>query len=155
MASEAHHSALKARIENWARYVRQSETNKGHCYSIEHRYRSPQWGHWDSAPPEIRGEIDILDAHTIEDALKQLDGKQRRLVKLHYVYRFNEKRVAHKLRIQQTEFDELHDSCLEGLEVAIKRLENSHDRKKLMANIYENLKLAATGHSAQLGRFCL
>lgn len=96
---------IKDRLRNWARSVR-LYPHYGHCYSLEHRYRSPQC--WVADAPRLPppSAYDIADAALVERAIANLAGsKHRRLFKLLYVLRFSDSMdehraiVRHRLRV--------------------------------------------------------
>jgi hypothetical protein len=101
------------------RWLRESKP-QGRCLSLEHRYRSPQWGHWDSTPPPIQGAIDLLDAYLIEDAMKGLHWRQKLIFKLAYVKRWQEGWICTKLQINRKDYQETHYFCLIALDSVLK-----------------------------------
>lgn len=116
---------LRLRLENWRRWCLQNPAARGHCYSIEHRYRSPQWGHWDTTPPAIQGQIDALDAGRIEDAVRCLHSKQRLLVRRAWVKRWKPDWICKALRIPMKDYEETHYFSL----IALNALLKTHDRQ--------------------------
>ena len=57
---------LNERLENWGRWAR-DRRRFSHCASIEHRYRNPQYNHWQPPQPSIF--VDVLDAEAIHDLI--------------------------------------------------------------------------------------
>lgn len=110
---------LHSRILNWARWCRESKP-KGHCRSIEHRYRSPQWGHWDSTPPAIQGQIDLFDAHLLEDTVRLLHWRQRLIVRLTYIKRWQPGWICSKIGTNRKDYEESLYFALIALENELK-----------------------------------
>lgn len=94
--------SLEARLKNWGRHFR-NRFHKGHCYSVEGRYRSPQeWGDWENGLPlpSPMPAVDVLDACLIEDAWRLMDNRKlKKLLALHYVYRKSRTRIRHAIKL--------------------------------------------------------
>lgn len=155
MAQEANRDRLNSRLENWARWCRSRDRVKGRCLSIEHRYRSPQWGHWDSAPPQNLPDIDLLDAGLVEDAVSSLPLRFKKFFVYLYVKRFSERRVMSKLikfGVLNVEFYIHREIANKLLINAIELLINAQD-KKIKNNILWSNSNLASGPIALAGRF--
>lgn len=116
---------LQAMLLNWARWCRESEP-RGRCMSIEHRYRSPQWGHWDSTPPAIQTPLNVLEAQMVEDAIKGMAEVHRDALRLYYVKRWPGYRIEKKLN--WLNWLELHALSLSALNYSLTNAEH----KRLM-----------------------
>jgi hypothetical protein len=112
---------LQAMLLNWARWCRENEP-RGRCYSIEHRYRSPQWGHWDSAPPAAQTPLNVLEAQLVEDALKDMADVHRESLRLYYVKRWPGHRIEKKLG--WLNWLELHALSLSALNYSLTNIEH-------------------------------
>lgn len=103
--------SLEARLRNWGRHFR-NRFHKGHCYSLEGRYRSPQeWGDWENGLPlpSPMPSVDVLDACLIEDAWRSMDNRQlKKLLALYYVYRRSPKRIRIAVRLS----GDFHESMM-------------------------------------------
>lgn len=84
-------------IENWARWHRQSlRWGRGHCLSVEHRWRSPQ--PWDAPPVTGLGRPSELAAKAVEEAWKTLPFKTKMILKQWYVLRLSMWEIGRNLR---------------------------------------------------------
>lgn len=117
--------SLLMRVRNWARWCKERERSKGHCLSIEHRYRSPQRDHWpDDAPPAIQGNVDLLDAYYMEDLMRLLHWRQRLIIRLKYVKAWKDGWIIAKLHINQRDFADAHYFSL----IALNSYTKTHKR---------------------------
>ncbi len=115
-------SELVARLENWAMYYKDRATKQAHCYSIEHRYKSPQIWH----PDPIPLPIDEIDAYKIEKALDKLPAFVRISLKGHYVYGgrwhaniYVRKLVCRDLQVHKTRYAEFVDKSEKLLSIQL------------------------------------
>jgi hypothetical protein len=112
------------RLDNWARYVRDTGARLQHCASIEYRYLSPQ--HW--WPEDARISVDELDGALIEKTINKLPEFVRIVLRGHYVYggrwasnQLTRKYVCRDIAIHKSKYDE-------EVHRAEKMLENALDR---------------------------
>lgn len=95
--------AMEFRLLNWANWALYGRGGKGHCGSIEHRWRSPQC--WYPQEPVI--PVDVLDALNVEHCMVRLPAFERRLLKEHYVWRRSARNICRGLAIHKDRFAEL------------------------------------------------
>ena len=72
---------IKSRLENWARWSRYTRIRPASCKSLESKYKSPQIWH----QPEIKIEVDLLDALKVEKGLVSLPRRCMDLLVYSYV----------------------------------------------------------------------
>ena len=106
---------LLLRVRNWARWCKDKDRANGHCASIEHRYRSPQWGHWDTTPPAIQGNVDLLDAYYMEDLMRLLHWRQKEIIRLKYVKGWKDHWICRQLHIPPNDLLDTHYFSLVAL----------------------------------------
>ena len=68
-------------LVNWVRWARTPHLSMNRCKSLEHRYRSPQTWHRE----DLKVDIDILQAHKVEDAVVSLNPSSRILIVYYYI----------------------------------------------------------------------
>lgn len=84
------------RLENWARWSR-DRWRRGHCRSIEHRYKSSDV----FEAPEPRIEFDSLDGEALHSHVCDLPDKQRWVLHLWFVHRAPPGFIRRKLAIRR------------------------------------------------------
>ena len=107
-------------IQNWCRWLLPQSDRQHHCLSLEHRYRSPQWGHWDESPPAISNPVDIIEAQAFEVLLRKLHWRQMQLIRKKYYYRWSDAKIAARLKIPRRDLQETHYFSLIALNHLIK-----------------------------------
>ena len=101
--------SLDDRLRNWGRWAR-GGLKLQTCGSAEGRYRS-NWRQWIALSDIAHAEpIDIFDAEEIELAWSGLaDFKEKKFLKLLYIFRCDKERVMQRCRIKTLEqFDVIH-----------------------------------------------
>jgi DNA-directed RNA polymerase specialized sigma24 family protein len=93
---------LEYLLKNWGAWLRSGTTAKGHCFSIEGRYRSPQC--WYPAQPR-EPEANVHDAFEIERVMPNVLPKHRRALKFHYVFRMEPRLACKRLAIRYAAWD--------------------------------------------------
>lgn len=116
---------IERRLTEWARWLRSSPA-RGHCASLEHRYRSPQC--WDEINPS--NPISTLDAAEIEDIVVALPEKYKKLAKYHYVYRMAQHFICRRLRFRHAEYDNEMNSLRFQVQEALDKLKKYHKINK-------------------------
>src|SRR5258706_6330331 len=89
------HREIHNLLINWGRWAI-SHASRGHCASIEHRYRSPQC--WND--PQPKTEHDEQLAFLIEQSMRIVPKLSRKLLKLKYVVRCDKEFIARRLRLK-------------------------------------------------------
>lgn len=88
--------ALEPRLENWARAQRSSGYAPATASSAEGMFRS---GYRESrARP---GDIDVADAHLVNEAWKRLMPLDKDVLMLHYVWRAPSSFICRRLKLKQ------------------------------------------------------
>src|SRR5882762_3259924 len=90
------HREIHEFLQHWGRWLR-TRPAKGHCASIEHRYRSPQcWDERNPRPPEP----ELGKAILIEELMRIVPRLARKILKLAYVYHADGQFIARRLRLK-------------------------------------------------------
>ena len=84
------------RLENWARWSR-DRWRRGHCRSIEFRYKSPDV----FEPPEARVVFDSLAAEAMHSHVCDLPERQRWVLHLWFVHRAPPGFIRRRLAIRR------------------------------------------------------
>lgn len=93
-------TAVDAELRNWGRWVR-DRTPKGHCRSIEHRFRHPRWRQeqLDEAPPPAIRPVDPVAAMAVERIMRHVPELHRSLLRLWYVEGASREWICRRLAI--------------------------------------------------------
>jgi hypothetical protein len=94
-------SWIHARLTNWGHWAR-TRTHYGHCYSIEHQYRSPQ--HWN--PPEPRIVVDVPEAMEVERVMRHIPRRHSVALACHFVWRLPQKACCQRVMLRFDLWDE-------------------------------------------------
>lgn len=88
-------------LENWGRWCRSALHGRGHCRSIEHRYRPEQVQSEGvcASPPDERSALEI------ERIVVRLPVKQRDLLRYHFARRASVNSIRRKLGIHQGQYE--------------------------------------------------
>lgn len=100
------------RIENWARWSR-DRWRRGHCVSIEHRYKSSDL----YEPPDPRVEYDALAGAELHTHVCDLPNRQRWILHLWFVHRAPPGFIRRRLAIRR-------DGLAHELHRAVRMLRN-------------------------------
>lgn len=88
---------LELAIQNWARWHWSAlRRHRGHCKSLESKYRSPQ--PWDAPPITPLGKVDVLGAMAVEDAWKGLPFVPKIVLKQWFVLKRRSGVICRSLR---------------------------------------------------------
>jgi DNA-directed RNA polymerase specialized sigma24 family protein len=100
---QAHHEAIHARLENWARWVR-VRTHGWQTSPMFRMYqsRARQW-----EAPVIQNPVDTLDAVLLEKAVSALPEKHRAAVRWSYVHAGNPVAMARALAVSKQGLSDL------------------------------------------------
>jgi len=72
---------IQSRLKNWAHWAKYNRIRPASCKSLESKYKSPQIWH----QPELKTEIDLLDAYKVEEALISLPRRDMDLLVYAYI----------------------------------------------------------------------
>ena len=100
------HTAIHARLENWARWVRV----RPHGWQVAPMFRlyqskSRQW-----EAPVIQNPVDTLDAVVVEKAVSALPEKHRAAIRWSYVHAGNPVAMARRLGVSKQGLADLVDA---------------------------------------------
>jgi hypothetical protein len=126
MQGEHEESWIYARLTNWGHWAR-TRPLYGHCYSIEHRFRSPQ--HWN--PPEPRIVVDVPQALEVERAMRHIPRRNHTALTCHFVYRLPARRCCQIVMIRFDLWGEILGDAMHMIE---NRLTIQIGRNNLLAN---------------------
>ena len=91
----ARHDEIDRRLQHWAMWVRvRPQPWKQHPMFRQYRSHAWQWH-----VPEIRVQINTLEAHETEKAVSFLPDKHRAAVRWYYVFQANPAGMARKLGV--------------------------------------------------------
>jgi DNA-directed RNA polymerase specialized sigma24 family protein len=86
-------------LSNWARWSR-TKRGKGHCASIEHRFRTPNHFY----PPSPNPAINLLAALAVEREMQQMPRDHQRAIIMHYVDQSTSTYICRKLAIRHVDW---------------------------------------------------
>jgi hypothetical protein len=72
---------IKLRLFNWSRWSRTTSVRPASCKSLESKYKSPQIWH----EPELKAEVDLLDAYKVEKGLVSMQRRDMDLLVYAYI----------------------------------------------------------------------
>ena len=93
---------IESLLQNWGAWLRSGTNAKGHCFSIEGRYRSPQC--WYPVQPR-EPEANVHDAFRIERVMPHVPRQHWKALKFHYVYRMEPRLACKRLAIRYAAWD--------------------------------------------------
>lgn len=100
---EPQHRGIHHRLENWSRWVTVTRfRSKQHPMWAKTMSNARQWH-----APEIRDDVDLLDAQRIEKAVAMLPQKERDALRWAYVFRYGELRARKELGVTKQGLMEL------------------------------------------------
>jgi DNA-directed RNA polymerase specialized sigma24 family protein len=102
---------IDSRLRNWQRWVSVRPGGwKVHPMFRQAQSNSRQWHQ-----PEIKDEIDILDAQLVEKYVSELPNKQRTAIRWFYVFRNSPVKTAKTLAVNKYELQQLVIEARDGL----------------------------------------
>jgi hypothetical protein len=134
---------MRERLINWGRWCRERGA-KGHCASIENRYRAPRGAEidWETAtPPAASIFVDVLDAERIEDLVLAMFLQKHHThyavaLRLNYARRWDHRAIAKKLHCRLGEVQDL----LMFAQITLQRMNNLHTEVRISnPEIHHNL----------------
>ncbi len=88
------HDAIHKKLENWARYV---EVRRPRWFSPMWKWSKSNGRQWHA--PELRPEVNILEAGKMEKSVAALPDKQRAAIRWSYIYRGSPARQSRELGV--------------------------------------------------------
>lgn len=103
---------LERLLDNWGRWCRDLPS-RGHCESIESRYRSPQTWYEPGAPQAPASPVDREAALAVNRAWGSVPQPWKGVLRDWYVYHANPAMTCRRLKIPRRAHDEyVHDARL-------------------------------------------
>lgn len=103
---------LERQLENWGRWCRELPS-RGHCESIESRYRSPQHWHDLGAPQAPPRPVDRDAALAVNRAWGAMPQPWKAIIRDWYVFRANPRMTCRRVKIPALGHEDyLHDARL-------------------------------------------
>lgn len=93
--------ALERLLENWARWCREHR-NWGHCFSVEHKWNSPQTWHDTGEPKSPLMPLDRVAALAVNDAWRGMPEPYKTVLSDWYVYRASPHRTCRVNGLRQS-----------------------------------------------------
>lgn len=130
-------SWIHGELTNWANWAR-TRPHYGHCYSIEHLYRSPQ--HWN--PPEPRIVVDVPRALDVERAMRHIPKRHRLALGCHFVWRMSQKACCQRVILRFDLWDEFLGKAMHAVENRLTMRIRTHNLSEIPR---KTLKFEAIG----------
>ena len=112
---------LERQLENWGRWCRELPS-RGHCESIESRYRSPQHWHDLGAPQAPARPVDRDAALNVNRAWGVTPQPWKAVLRDWYVFRANPKMACRRVKIPFV----AHDDYLRDARLMVRNLLTRH-----------------------------